>query len=153
MDQVPARAVEEEAQALMEEIRQTRGLAYSVYSAFAPFQEKGPFEISLQTKKEQAEQALQLTQKILRDFVKQGPTSEELKAARQNIVGGFPLRIDSNRKILGYLGVIGFYDLPLTYLEDYVKAVEKVTVTQIKDAFRRRIDPAGMVTVVVGAAD
>ncbi len=138
---------------LMEEIRQTRGLAYSVYSAFAPFQEKGPFEISLQTKKEQAEQALQLTQKILRDFVKQGPTSEELKAARQNIVGGFPLRIDSNRKILGYLGVIGFYDLPLTYLEDYVKAVEKVTVTQIKDAFRRRIDPAGMVTVVVGAAD
>ncbi|KXK41257.1 M16 family metallopeptidase [Nitrosomonas europaea] len=138
---------------LMNEIRETRGLAYSVYSTFAPYQEKGPFEIGLQTKKEQAEQALQLTQKTLRDFVEQGPTEEELQAARQNIVGGFPLRIDSNQKILGYLGVIGFYDLPLTYLEDYVKAVEKVTVAQIRDAFKRRIDPAGMVTVVVGAAD
>ncbi len=138
---------------LMEEIRQTRGLAYSVYSAFIPFQEKGPFEISLQTKKEQAEQALQLTQKVLRDFVEQGPTKQELQAARQNIVGGFPLRIDSNRKTLGYLGIIGFYQLPLTYLEDYVKAVEQVTVEQIKDAFQRRIDPDGVVTVVVGAAN
>ena len=136
---------------LMKEIRETRGLAYSVYSAFMPYQEKGPFEIGLQTKKEQAEQALQLTRKTLSDFVEQGPTKKELQAARQNIVGGFPLRIDSNRKILGYLGMIGFYDLPLTYLEDYVKAVEKVTVAQVKEAFQRRIDPAGMVTVVVGA--
>lgn len=136
---------------LMKEIRETRGLAYSVYSAFMPYQEKGPFEIGLQTKREQADEALHLAQKTLSDFVEQGPTEEELRAARQNIVGGFPLRIDSNRKILGYLGVIGFYDLPLTYLEDYVKAVEKVTVSQIKDAFQRRIDPAGMVTVVVGA--
>ncbi|WP_292979929.1 M16 family metallopeptidase [Nitrosomonas sp.] len=136
---------------LMKEIRETRGLAYSVYSTFAPYREKGPFEIGLQTKKEQAEQALQLTQKTLKDFVEQGPTEEELEAARQNIVGGFPLRIDSNSKILGYLGVIGFYNLPLTYLEDYVRAVEKVTVAQIKDAFQRRINPDGMVTVVVGA--
>lgn len=136
---------------LMKEIREAHGLAYSVYSAFMPFQEKGPFEISLQTKKEQAEQALQLTQKTLRDFVENGPTEEELQAAQQNIIGGFPLRIDSNQKILGYLAVIGFYDLPLTYLEDYVKAVEKITVAQIKDAFQRRIDPVGMVRVIVGA--
>lgn len=138
---------------LMEEIRQARGLAYGVRSAFSPFKEKGPFEISLQTKKEQAEQALQLTRQVLRDFVEQGPTKQELQAAQQNLVGGFPLRIDSNRKILGYLGMIGFYQLPLTYLEDYVKAVEKVTRAQIKDAFQRRIDPAGMVTVVVGITD
>ena len=138
---------------LMEEIRQARGLAYGVRSAFSPFKEQGPFEISLQTKKEQAEQALQLTRQVLREFVEQGPTEQELQAAQQNLVGGFPLRIDSNRKILGYLGMIGFYQLPLTYLEDYVKAVEKVTLAQIKDAFQRRIDPAGMVTVVVGVAD
>jgi zinc protease len=138
---------------LTDEIRQARGLAYSVYSAFSPFKEKGPFEISLQTKKEQSEQALQLVQQVLKDFVEQGPTEKELEAAQQNIVGGFPLRIDSNGKILGYLGVIGLYELPLTYLEDYVKAVEKVTVAQIKDAFQRRIDPAGMVIVIVGAAD
>ncbi len=138
---------------LVEEIRQKRGLVYSVYSAFSPYQQQGPFEIGLQTKKEQAEQALELTRQVLKDFVAQGPSNEELQAAKQNIVGGFPLRIDSNRKILGYLSVIGFYQLPLTYLEDYVKAVERVTVEQVRDAFQRRIDPEGLVAVVVGVTD
>ncbi|GJL72135.1 MAG: peptidase M16 [Nitrosomonas sp.] len=135
---------------LMEEIRQARGLAYSVYSYFAPFQEQGPFKIGLQTKKEQADEALGITRKVLMDFVVGGPTKKELIAAKQNIVGGFPLRLDSNKNILGYLAIIGFYNLPLTYLDDYIEAVEKVTVKQIKQAFQRRINPEGMVTVMVG---
>ena len=49
--------------------------------------------------------------------------------------------------------LIGFYKLPLTYLDDYIKAVAKVTVAEIKDAFQRRIDPKGMVIVVVGAVE
>ncbi len=138
---------------LMQEIRQKHGLAYSVYSYFAPFKEQGPFQIGLQTKKEQADKALKLTQDVLSDFVTNGLTESELIAAKQNIVGGFPLRIDSNQKIIGYLAMIGFYDLPLTYLGDYIKAVEAVTVAQIKDAFQRRIKPEGLVTVVVGAAE
>ena len=138
---------------LMQEIRQKHGLAYSVYSYFAPFKEQGPFQIGLQTKKEQADKALKLTQDVLKDFVANGLTESELVAAKQNIVGGFPLRIDSNQKIVGYLAMIGFYDLPLTYLGDYIKAVEAVTVVQIKDAFQRRIKPEGLVTVVVGAAE
>ncbi len=138
---------------LMEEIRQKRGLAYSVHSSFAPLKEEGPFEIGLQTRKEQSEEALALTRKVLADFVANGPTEKELTAARQNIIGSFPLRIDSNKKIVGYLALIGFYKLPLTYLDDYIKAVNKVTVAGIKDAFRRRIDPEGMVIVVVGATD
>jgi zinc protease len=52
-----------------------------------------------------------------------------------------------------YLAVIGFYNLPLTYLDDYVSAVDNVTVEQIKEAFQRRIRPEGMVTVIVGAAE
>jgi len=138
---------------LMEEIRQKRGLAYSVHSSFAPLKEEGPFEIGLQTRKEQSEEALALTQKVLSDFVANGPTEKELNAAKQNIIGSFPLRIDSNKKIVGYLALIGFYKLPLTYLDDYIKAVGKVTVAEIKDAFQRRIDPKGMVTVVVGAVE
>lgn len=138
---------------LMQKIRQEHGLAYSVYSYFAPFKEQGPFQIGLQTKKEQADEALKLTQNVLVDFVANGLTENELVAAKQNIVGGFPLRIDSNQKILGYLALIGFYNLPLTYLSDYIKAVEEVTVAQVKDAFQRRIKPEGMVTVVVGATE
>ena len=113
---------------------------------------QGPFQIGLQTKKEQADEALEITQKTLKKFVKDGPTADELEAAKQNIIGGFPLRLDSNKKILGYLAMIGFYNLPLTYLDDYISAVEKVTVAQIKEAFQRRINPEGMVTVVVGVA-
>ncbi len=135
---------------LMEEIRQKRGLAYSVHSHFSPLREQGPFEIGLQTQKEQSEEALALTRKVLADFVAGGPTEKELDEARQNIIGSFPLRIDSNKKIIGYLALIGFYKLPLTYLDDYVKAVARVTAAQIKDAFQRRIDPNGMVAVVVG---
>lgn len=138
---------------LMEEVRQARGLAYSVHSYFAPFKEQGPFQVGLQTKKEQAGEALELTQKVLTEFIADGPTAQELVAAKQNIIGGFPLRIDSNKKILSFLSVIGFYSLPLTYLEDYIEAVEQVTVAEIKAAFQRRIKPDGMVTVVVGAAE
>ena len=87
----------------------------------------------------------------LREFLAKGPTADELKRAKQNIVGGFPLRIDSNRKILDYLGVIGFYRLPLTYLDDFVPKVERVTLADIRAAFARRVDPERMVTVIVGA--
>jgi zinc protease len=95
------------------------------------------------------QQALDVTRAILREFLARGPTEGELTAAKKNIIGGFPLRIDSNRDIHGYLGIIGFYRLPLTYLDDYTKNVEKVTVADIRNAFSRRIDPERMVTVVV----
>lgn len=138
---------------LLDEIRQKRGLAYSAHSYFSPLRQAGPFTIGLQTKKEQADEALKLTRKVLADFVADGPTQKELLAAKQNIIGGFPLRIDSNAKIMGYLALIGFYNLPLTYLDDFVQAVDQVTVAQIREAFQRRIRPEGMVTVVVGAAE
>lgn len=135
---------------LTEEVREDRGLAYSVYSYFLPMAEKGPFQIGLQTKREQTDAALEVVRETLNKFVKEGVTDAELKAAKQNIVGGFPLRIDSNAKILDYLAVIGFYKMPLDYLEDFTKQVEQVTAEQIQDAFSRRVDTDKMVTVIVG---
>lgn len=136
---------------ITEEVRQKRGLAYSAYSYFSPLRHEGPFVIGMQTQRAQAQEALAVARQTLRGFIEKGPTGDELAAAKKNIVGGFPLRIDSNRKIHGYLGVLGFYDLPLTYLDDFVKNVERVTVADIRRAFARRIDPDRMVTVVVGA--
>jgi len=138
---------------LMNEVREKKGLAYSVYSYFMPLKQPGAFQIGLQTKKEQADEALQLARKTLADFIAQGPTEKELLAAKQNIIGGFPLRIDSNSKILGYLSAIGFYDLPLTYLDDFTGNIDKVTVAQIRAAFARHIDPNAMATVIVGAPE
>ncbi len=135
---------------LTEEVREKRGLVYSVYSYFMPMAELGPFQIGLQTKKDQAEDALKLVKETLDKFIKDGVTEVELKAAKANIIGGFPMRIDSNSKILNYLAMIGFYKLPLNYLDEYNNNVEKVTVAQIKDAFSRRLKPEDFVTVIVG---
>lgn len=138
---------------LMNEVREKRGMAYSVHSYFYPLRQSGVFQIGLQTKKEQADEALQVVRATLRDFVNKGPTRNELLAAKQNIIGGFPLRLDSNKKIVDHLSAIGFYGLPLSYLDDFVGKVERVTLTQIRDAFHRRVRPDNMATVIVGAPE
>jgi zinc protease len=138
---------------IVEEARQKRGLAYSAYSYFSPLAVEGPFVIGMQTEGAQAPEALAVVRKTFSDFMAYGPTPEELAAAKKNIVGGFPMRIDSNRKILEYLSMIGFYRLPLTYLDDWVKNVEAVTVDDIRRAFQKRFDPERMVTVVVGPVE
>lgn len=132
------------------EVRQKRGLAYSAYSYFSPLLLEGPFVIGMQTQRDQAGEALEVTDAVLREFLERGPTEAEVDAARKGIIGGFPLRIDTNRKILGYLALIGFYRLPLTYLDDFVKEVERVTIPQIRAAFKRHVDADRLVKVVVG---
>lgn len=138
---------------LTAEVREKRGLSYSVYSYFSPMAQPGPFTVGLQTRKEQTDEALAVVRRVLADFVANGPTEAELEAARLNLVGGFALRIDSNRKILDHLAAIGWYGLPLDYLERWTERVEAVTAGQVRDAFRRAVRPEGLVTVVVGAGD
>ncbi len=137
---------------LTAEVREKRGYAYSVFSFFQPLQAEGPFEIGLQTKNDQAQAALAVVRETLERFLADGPTADELQRAKQNIVGGFPLRLDSNRKILDYLALIGFYRLPVTYLDDFPRNIEAVTAEGIRDAFRRHVHPARLATVVVGGA-
>lgn len=136
---------------LSEKIREQEGLAYSVYSYFWPLAKEGPFLIGMQTKNSQRGKAILMLRNILRDFIENGPTVAELDSAKKHLTGGFPLRIDSNKKITGYLNMIGFYNLPLTYLDDFNKRIEAVTLAQIKDAFKRRIHDDKFVMVVVGA--
>ena len=135
---------------LYEEIREKRGLSYGAYSYFAPRREAGPFTASLQTRGGQEEQALQVMRETIRAFIEQGPTPEELEAAKKNISGGFPLRLDSNSKILGYVAMIAFYGLPLDYLDTFIEKVNAVTLEQIQDAFGRRLQLERFVTVMVG---
>lgn len=135
---------------LSNEIREKRGLSYSAYSYFRPMHEKGPYQLGLQTRNDQAQEALKVMKDTLAAFIIMGPTEEQLKAAKQNITGGFALRLDSNSKIAGYLAMIGFYGLPLDYLNTFKTKVNNVTAAQIKDAFSRRVHPETMVTVLVG---
>lgn len=137
---------------LTREVREKRGLSYSVYSYFNPLAQPGPFQAGLQTQKEQADAALQVVRDTIAAFLRDGPTEQELKAAKDNLVGGFALRIDNNRKILDNIAAIGFYNLPLDYLDTWTKKVQSVTAADIKAAFKRKISLEGMSTVVVGTA-
>ncbi len=136
---------------LMKEVRDKRGYAYSVYSYFAPMRQTGPFQIGLQTKRSQAKDAIKVTRDVLDGFLKDGPTEDELSAAKANLTGSFPLRLDSNKKLLENVAVIGFYGLPLDYLDQYQAKVQAVTVDQIKAAFARHVRPENLITVTVAA--
>jgi len=135
---------------LSNEVREKRGLSYSVYSYFRPMRELGPYQFGLQTRNDQAEEALNVMKETLNLFSEKGPTGAELLAAKQNITGGFALRVDSNSKIAAYLAMIGFYGLPLDYLETFKSKVNAVTVEQIKDVYSRRVQADKMITVMVG---
>ncbi|WP_455217101.1 M16 family metallopeptidase, partial [Kaarinaea lacus] len=138
---------------LSDEIREKRGLAYSTYSYFMPMRQFGPYIIGAQTKNESAQESLDVILETVNRFVKQGPTPEELDASKKNITGGFPLRLSSNKKIIDYIAMIGFYQLPLDYLETFNDRVQAVTIEDIKRAFQKRVHTDRLVTVLVGGVE
>lgn len=135
---------------LTQEIREKRGLSYGVSSGFSPMRVQGPFEISLSTRTDQADQALKIARDVLQSFLDHGPTQRQVDDTIANMVGNYPLDQASNESIIGNLGMIGFYGLPLDYTEQYIRKVQRVTPAQIQAAFRRHVHPDHMVLVTVG---
>ena len=135
---------------LTTQVRERRGLSYSVYSYFSPGLHAGAFTAGLQTRPDQAGEAVALTRQVIADFVQGGPTPAELKAAKDNLIGGFPLRLDGNRKLLDNVANIAWNGLPLDYLAHWTQRVDAVSAADIRAAFQRVLQPQTMVTVVVG---
>jgi len=138
---------------LMNEVREKRGLTYSIYSGFAPGLDAGAFRVGFQTRPDQAEEAVKMSREVVARFVAEGPTASELKAAKDNLIGGFPLLLDSNRKLIGNVANIAWHDLPLDYLDTWTARMNAVTAADVKAAFQRKLQPERMVTVVVGGRD
>ncbi|HIE40332.1 MAG TPA: insulinase family protein [Thiomicrorhabdus sp.] len=134
---------------LMEEVREKRGLVYGVGSGFSPMKQAGPWLVSLSTKNDSAQEAKKVVNDTLNAFMKDFD-SERFEAIKDNLIGGFPLRIDSNGKIIRYIAMIGFYDLPLDYLEIFPKEIKALKKQQVLDAWNRHIDVSKMTTVMVG---
>jgi zinc protease len=135
---------------LSRQIRSQHGWAYHVSSVFSPLQAGGPFAVFLQTRNEEAQNAINLARQIVNQFVQQGPTEQQLADAKKNIIGSFPLSLDSNADILTQLSYMVFYHLPLDYLDTYRAKVAAVTINQVRDAYQRHLRPGDMVTVTVG---
>lgn len=136
---------------LMIEIREKRGLSYGVSSYFYPLKNSGLFIAGLQTRKDQANQALAVMRQTVGDFIQNGPTPSELTAAKDNLINGFPLRIDSNKKLLDNLSGIAWHELPLNTLDEWTNQVRAVTQEQVKQAFQKHLNMNEMLTVIVGA--
>ena len=135
---------------LMNEIREKRGLAYSVSSYFYPAKNSGYFLAGMQTKKDQSNESVQLLRDTIEKFIEEGPTDEEVSAAKNNLINGYPLRLDSNSKLLENIAAIAWLGLPLDTLDEWTNQVKKVTKDDIQKAFKKNLDMKRMVTVVVG---
>lgn len=136
---------------LMSEVREKRGLAYSVFSYFAPGKDNGIFQAGLQTKNDQAALALDVMSTTIAQFIADGPTPSELEAAKSNLINGYPLRIDNNRKLLDNVSSIAWNDLPLDTMDVWTKQVEAVTLEQVKASFQKYLAMDRMKIVVLGA--
>jgi zinc protease len=134
---------------LTQEVREKRGLSYSVFSAVSPLAQPGPFVLGLQTQRDKSQEALEVVRATLEAYVRDGPTDEEIEAAKKNLLGGFALRLDSNRKLLDTLAQMGFYRLPVNYLDTWTDAVSLVTKEDIRVFLQQRLVLSRLNTVVV----
>jgi zinc protease len=133
------------------ELREKEGLTYNVDSQFIPMAGEGPFIVGLSTRKQQTEKALDLTKSVLASFIQQGPSPQELEAAKRYLTGSFPLSLSSNKAIASVLLRMSFYHLPDDYLATYLKRIETVTKEDIQTAFKQQIDPNKLLLIEVGS--
>jgi zinc protease len=137
---------------LYKSVREENGLAYSVYSYFEALKMPGPFLIGMQTRNQEANKAIKITRDILSSYLNSGPSEEELKDAKNNLINGFALRLASNRLILDNVMNITAFGLPLNYLDTYRTNVAGVSIDSVKSAFQRHVHPKSLVTITVGNA-
>ena len=131
-------------------MREDRGLSYGVSSGFQPMVAAGPFSVRTQIRTDRTEEALEVLREELVRMRNEGPDEDEVDDAIRNITGSFPLNLDSNSKIASFVSTIAFHGLPLDYLDTFTAHVEDVSVETIRRAMQTRLDPARMVTVIVG---
>lgn len=135
---------------LADAVRNERGLAYSVGSNFQPMRVNGPFVVNLQTRNDGAGEALAVVQDVLKRFSQEGPTEAQLRDARQQLAGSYPLRFASNSAMVGTIGMLGFYNLPNDHIAQQLARIEKVTAAEVRDAFRRHVPLDRLITVTLG---
>ncbi len=135
---------------LAERMREERGLSYSSSSRVTTGARRGRFQMATQVRNDALEEALDVLRGSLAELRDQGPSPERLDASKRNITGGFPLQLDSNRDLLGYVSSIGFHGLDHDYLQQFVNRVDGLSQADVQAALQSHLDPQRMVTVLVG---
>jgi zinc protease len=135
---------------LMDQIRDNLGLTYGIYSHFDAREFPGAFEISLETKNQNTNQAVAEILKELKKLLEKGVTATELAEAKAYLTGSFPLRMDTNAKMVKLLSAMEFYRLGLDYPEKFPQLINQVTEEEILRVARKYLQPDRFLLVVVG---
>lgn len=135
---------------VMDSIRNKRGLAYSVYSFFDADKDHGTFEFVMQTRNESAWEAIRIAKDEIRRIRQQPVSEQELDDAKRYLTGSFPLRLDTNDKVAGFLAHVEFFHLGLDYPSRYQGLIEKVTREDVFRVAKEYLHPEHLITVVVG---
>jgi zinc protease len=138
------------ASRLMEEVREKRGLAYSVYSNLYPYQHGAVFVGNVATKNEALGQSLEVIESELKRLAEQGPTAEELDSAKSYLTGAYALRFESSSSIANQLLWIQIEDLGLDYVNQRNALIEAVTLDDISGVAKRLIEADRLITTIVG---
>ena len=134
-------------------MRNEHGLSYSTFSTVQPRARGGQFVIGSKVRNDALDKALSVMRGIVSDFHENGPDAQRLADAKSNIIGSFPLKIDSNNDLIGYISVIGYHGLGTDYLQRLPERISEVTRDGATRAFRDNIDPERLITVLVGRED
>lgn len=134
----------------MDSIRNERGLAYSVYCYFSAEKSHGTFQFVMQTRNETAAEAIRIAREEIRRIRETLVTEQELSDAKNYLVGSFPLRLDTNRKVASFLAQVEYYELGLDYPARYPDLIGTVTREDVQRVAKRYLHPERLITVIVG---
>jgi zinc protease len=134
---------------LMGEIRNKRGLAYSVASFFDPGKYPGSFQVVLQTKNASAREAISLSLEQMERIREELISEKELEGAKKYLVGSFPMRFDTQAKLANFLTQVEYYGLGLEYPEKYPSLIQSVTREEVLRVAKKYLHPKNTILVVV----
>ncbi len=135
---------------MMREIRDNQGLVYSIYSSFSGNQDPGPFSVTFQTENGNARKAIEGILLEINRIREEDVSKEELSEAKAYLVGSFPLRMDTTRKVASLLPQIEFHNLGLHYLKEYAELINRVTVNDVRRVAKKYLHPDHYALVLVG---
>ena len=135
---------------LMDEVREKRGLAYSVYSYLDPMQRSAVYMGGVATKTDGMDKSLEVIRGVLTSMASEGPSEQELAEAKQYLTGSYALNFTSSSAISGQLLGLQMQDLPITYIETRNAKVNAVSIEDIRRVAKKLLRPEQLIVTVVG---
>lgn len=138
---------------LMTEVRQNLGYTYGITGSMTPMLAKGPYQIGFSTRNDKALDAIDASLAVINKTLDEGITNSEMRLTTDNLKNSFPMSFASNAGINNLLGMMNFYQLPNTYLTDYINRIDQVKLAGVNQTMRDTLKPADFLIVTVGQDD